>query len=292
MTREIAIIEFGSNAIRMVEFQIIKNDFSEISLNRIPQRLIENLGKKRVISDKTINKVSDIVNNFVNSITTNEIYAIATAALRTAENKNEFIAAILQRTKLKIEIIPSDKEAYYDFLAVEHKLNLSDVLIADIGGGSTELIGVKNNEILGEVSLPVGGVNITNQYFTKIPISNSEEKVARQDIRQKLSELGWLENFSQPMVLLGGASIVLFKIMRETGFVDSKALTKTIAELKQLDIQQLKEYNVIPPGTVDVINGGMVIVDEIMKYATPTEVTTIKASVREGYILEKLRTPQ
>lgn len=287
MVKKTAIIELGSNAIRLAEFLIEDQSFTEISLNRIAQRL---LNPDKHIEDVTISKVIKIVENFKNEIDSDaEIYAIATAALRTANNQAEFIDAIYQNIGINIEIIPAEKEAYYDYLAVDYKLGLKDILIADIGGGSTEVITVNNGELTNAVSIGWGGVSLTNKFFTKIPVNNIEQETATKFMQNELGKLKWLRKFNKPMVLLGGASIVLFKTLEETEFVDSKKVQDKIEKLRALDINQLQKLKVIPDGTVDVINGGMTIMDEIIDFAQPSEIATIKASIREGYLLEKIK---
>ncbi|MDO1604631.1 hypothetical protein Q2T76_01020 [Lactobacillus sp. YT155] len=288
MKNKIAIIEFGSNAIRTAEFLIKGKDFEELMLERIPQRLIQDLGQKRIINQETTEKIVQIINNFLEKVPEAQVYAIATAALRSAENKSEFIDEIKQQTGVEIEIIPPDQEAYFDFLAVEHKLNLSDLIIADIGGGSSELIAVTNKEMIGETSINFGGVNVTNEFFSNIPVSKPEQQTAKQKIRKQLEKLTWLKNFNQPMVMLGGASIVLFKLLNQNDFVPTQEINDKITELQQLSVNELKELDVIPPGTVDVINGGLTIMNEIIEFAQPSKIITIKASVREGFLLSKI----
>lgn len=290
MAKNIAIIEFGSNAIRMAEFAIEGKTFKELSLNRIPERLIANLGQKQKVSAGTAAKVINIINDFKNKIGNAEIFAIATAALRNADNKNEFIEQVLKETNIKIDVISSSEEAYFDFLAVQYKLGLTDLLIADVGGGSTELIGVKNNKVINSVSIPIGGVNITNRFFTQLPIKNDEQQLAQKEVQKKLQTLPWLKNFKQPLILLGGASIVLFKLINERKFVKANKLTNKIDGLRQLNSDQLNQLD-IPAGTADVINGGVTIIDELIDYSKPSEIATIKASVREGYLIDRIIKP-
>ncbi|MGR3742303.1 Ppx/GppA phosphatase family protein [Companilactobacillus sp. DQM5] len=289
MIKKIAIIEFGSNAIRTAEFSVNSTTFKEELLERIPLRLIEDLGQEKEVSKKTIKKVINIINDFLNRINANvKLYAIATAAVRSADNKEEFIKEVQKSTNIKIEIISSDKEAYYDYLAVENKLGISDLLIADVGGGSTELIGVKNKKIIGKTSVPIGGVNITNNFFTDIPINKYEQNLAQTEIRRHLQKLDWLKDFRQPLVLLGGAGIVLFKMAQNSDFIKTDALNLQISRLQKMSKYQMNELAIIPSGTIDIINGGISIISELLRYSQPQKVTTIKASVREGYLIDKI----
>lgn len=91
------------------------------------------------------------------------------------------------------------------------------------------------------------------------------------------------------MVMLGGASIVLFRLLNQNDFVPTQEIKEKISELQQLNVEELKKLDVIPPGTVDVINGGLTIMNEIIEFAKPTKIITIKASVREGFLLSKIK---
>ncbi|GKQ42330.1 exopolyphosphatase [Companilactobacillus sp. RD055328] len=287
MGERIGIIELGSNSIRTAEFEITGQTFTEISLNRVAERL---LNSDNYIEQVTTNSVIKIINNFITQLDDDvEIHAIATAAVRNVNNQQEFIAEVLQNTGIKIEIISPKKEAYYDYLAVNYKLGLKDVLIADIGGGSTEIITVVDGELTNAISINRGGVNITNDFFSDIPVAISEQQAADDQLQKQLQELTWLSNFNQPMVLLGGSSIVLFKMLKSNDFVQTSEVQKEIIELRKMNISELQNLSEIPAGIVDIINGGMTMIENIIKIATPPKMTTIKASVREGYLIEKIK---
>ena len=105
---------------------------------------------------------------------TREIYAVGTAALRDAENRDDFLQRATQRCGLRIEVIPGEEEARLSYLAVRRDAfwsEFSRLLVIDIGGGSTELIqgAIASERIANRISINLGAVKLTERFLTSDP---------------------------------------------------------------------------------------------------------------------------
>ena len=100
--------------------------------------------------------------------------AIGTSALRDAKNKNIFINDVHKKTGIKIEVISGDKEAEYIFKGVKKTFIKDSGVIMDIGGGSTEIIYFKNNQIIKKKSFDIGVSRIYQMFDFQDPISKRE----------------------------------------------------------------------------------------------------------------------
>ena len=89
-----------------------------------------------------------------------EVSAVGTSALRDARNSAEVRARYRAKLGLEIRVISGDEEAAYSFLAVERGLGLAgrELLVVDVGGGSTEFIRGNAAGVLAAVSIDVGSV--------------------------------------------------------------------------------------------------------------------------------------
>ena len=85
--------------------------------------------------------------------------AVATAAVRKAKNRDEFLTLVKNTCGFEIEVIDGQREAALDALAINRILGCSRGVICDIGGGSTELVGL--GDVGGSVSIPYGSRGIT-----------------------------------------------------------------------------------------------------------------------------------
>lgn len=165
MDKRIAVIDLGSNSVRMSINLLKENgDWEVLMKKRSTVRLSEGMGVDNILKEEAMQRVIAALKEFcviakLDSCQT--IVAIATAAVRNAVNKDDFINRVNKETGIMFDIISGNDEAYYSYLAVTKSLNVKNGLIFDTGGGSTELILVKNGHMVRSASLPLGAVTLT-----------------------------------------------------------------------------------------------------------------------------------
>lgn len=92
--------------------------------------------EKKVLQADAIERTLDAVRNFqkhYENLPNLKIKGIATAAVRVAENKEEFLEKIKSLTGVEVEILSGSAEAYYDFVGVANCLDVKDAVICDMG---------------------------------------------------------------------------------------------------------------------------------------------------------------
>lgn len=160
-----AIIDLGSNSVRMSINKLEKDGKWEVLKKvRSTVRLSEGMSTDNFLKEEAMARVIDALEEFCNMARAHKclsIVAIATAALRSAANKELFISRVKERTGITFEIISGEDEAYYSYLAVKNSVGIKNGVIFDTGGGSTEITLVKNGEVRRAVSLPLGAVILT-----------------------------------------------------------------------------------------------------------------------------------
>jgi exopolyphosphatase/guanosine-5'-triphosphate,3'-diphosphate pyrophosphatase len=161
----IAAIDLGSNALRAIIARKVGKNLEVIKNFREPLRLGEDVFNTGVISDHKMTLTEEAFIKLFHIFTeynVTSIRAMATSAMRDSKNGPLLARRIAQSTGIEIETIKGDEEAQVIFTAVKSQVNLKKktALLMDIGGGSTELILVKNNQILAVESFNVGTVRL------------------------------------------------------------------------------------------------------------------------------------
>ena len=178
---KLAAIDIGSNAVRLLitSIRINKTDtkFKKISLVRVPLRLGEDVFSTGKISEKKLIKLQKTLKAFKILMQMHEVYmfkAVATSAMREAENSTKIIEDIFKKLSIKIDLISGKKEALMIanvFLnSMENLAN--NYLYVDVGGGSTELNLISKNKIIDTKSFKIGTVRTLNNITKDISWHN------------------------------------------------------------------------------------------------------------------------
>lgn len=186
----LAAIDLGSNAVRMEIVEMSsERRYKSVKYTRKPLRLGLSVFSGKNISRFEINSAVEYFSHFRDLIfkyQVDQYKAVATSALREAQNKEEFISEIRMKTGIDINLIEGEEEANYILKAVTHELNLSlkNSLIMDIGGGSVEFtasfLSLKNNTSQNfSLTYPMGMIRAL-QWMEKEKINNLESSKLSQ----------------------------------------------------------------------------------------------------------------
>tara|TARA_R110001583_G_scaffold52393_9_gene162866 strand:+ start:18100 stop:19026 length:927 start_codon:yes stop_codon:yes gene_type:complete len=176
INKRYTIIDLGSNSFHMLT--VIKTDdgFSVFSKNKQKVRLASGLDENNNLSQEMIENGLNCLREFreeLNQIQPKKIMITATAALRLATNKEQFIKQAEQILQHPINLISGIEEARIIYRGVTFTTNnKQQMLVIDIGGASTELVIGKNKDILKAESLHMGCVTWLNNYFSDEQLSS------------------------------------------------------------------------------------------------------------------------
>src|SRR6476659_7298074 len=130
------------------------------------------------LSDDTMTRALEVLKTLV-TLARNKgfdrIVAVATSAVREAQNGGDFVALIMEQTGLRVRVISGTEEARLIFLGVKNSIALPDgpTLVVDIGGGSVELIVGNREGLIHGKSLKLGAIRLAEQFLPKTPPSDS-----------------------------------------------------------------------------------------------------------------------
>lgn len=292
-----AIIDLGSNSARMNIVELQEDDAVILETHRKIVRLSEGMGEEKLLRKVAVDRTLSVMAEFKkiiddNGITT--VRAIATAALRTAKNKELFLEPV-SKIGLDFEIISGEKEAYYDYMAVVNSLDVKDCLAIDIGGASTELILIRNGEYVDAVSIPMAAVNITEKYFSDTVATGEELKNAIEAFTQEMKNTKWLKNARNVSIVgLGGTIRALAnmhcKVKQLHGYTMGRNFVlENAVKLTKMPLEQRLLIDGLEKGRADIILGGVVPLIAVMQQLDSPDLVTCVTGLREGVMYDIIK---
>jgi exopolyphosphatase/guanosine-5'-triphosphate,3'-diphosphate pyrophosphatase len=197
----IAIVDIGSNSIRLVVFSGAPRMPSIIFNEKVLAGLGQGLGETGRLSDQAQARALAALRRFRLLIDQMEVRSpriLATAAVRDASNGAEFLKAV-RALGFKPKVISGEQEAMLAAEGVLSGIPEADGIIGDLGGGSLELAEVSGGRVTGGVSLPLGVLRIG-------PPTPETEKWLRKALRRALADTGLgARGRGRPFYMVGGS---------------------------------------------------------------------------------------
>ena len=165
----IAAIDVGSNSIRLVVAEVLTTGgYRVLDEERENTRLAAAMTKTQRLDPAAADATITVLRNFLSIATgygASQIRAIGTSALRDAEDGREFCDRVRKELKLSIEVISADEEARLAFLSVARAFDISgrEVAVADIGGGSTEIVLASSGLVDQVYATKLGAVRVAEE---------------------------------------------------------------------------------------------------------------------------------
>lgn len=227
--------------------------------------------------------------------------AVATSAVREAANGKEFVDRVKREVGIPLRIIDPAMEAALSWRSVAHHfpLGAGRALVADIGGGSLELIGAVNGLVELTASLPLGAVRLTEKYLFRRKSRTREVEALRAKVRKRLKKAGRWREWSNAMVIGSGGSftnLARMAVARRGHATESVhgEVVKT-AEVEQLlewlcslSVERRRNVTGLNPQRADIILAGLAVTAELLSLVEARSVTVSAFGLREGLLLDMM----
>ena len=302
--RRSAFIDVGTNAVLCLIAELretgrfrVLDDLAEIAgLGRgVDQTgLISAAGEQRCL--ETLERYREHCQN----LGVEEIMAVGTSALRDARNSAEVRARLRERLGFEIRVLSGDEEAAYSFLAVQRGLALTgELLVIDIGGGSTEFIRGNAAGLTEAVSVDVGSVRLTERFLHSDPVRGEELAAMTRAIDEEIAPLSArFASAGEALTLVGIAgtfttlAAVKYKLQCYN-HAEVHGSSLMIAEVRrqvrmfqEKSIAQRKQIVGLEPKRADVILAGACLIERIMTLFHAAAVVVSDQGVRYGLLHE------
>jgi exopolyphosphatase / guanosine-5'-triphosphate,3'-diphosphate pyrophosphatase len=263
---KIAAIDIGTNSIHIVVVDVNSKGLVTVisrtkEMVRLGEKNLENIsdGEMKSLSTEAMQRGIDTLKRFALLANNHnaKIRAIATSAVREAENNIEFIDMVKEKTGIDIEIVSGVEEGRLAYLGVLYGVPIFEkkTLVIDIGGGSTETVIGKQGDILYSNSEKIGTIRLTQNFFSKEITSVTITK-CRQYIAGKLAHVFNAIDIHGLDEVVGTAGTI-----------------ETIAFMAYL--KKNKEIPEVVNGLSISINGMLEIIEKIVNAATPQAISKL-----------------
>jgi exopolyphosphatase/guanosine-5'-triphosphate,3'-diphosphate pyrophosphatase len=303
----IAFFDIGTNTILLLIVELRPDRSFEVldDLAEIP-RLGQGVDYNLRISAEGEGRTLDVLRGYLarcQELGVEECVAVGTSALRDAANSREVRARLKEQLGLEVRVLSGDEEAAYSFLAVQRELRLGaeQLLVIDIGGGSTEFIWGDAGGIRRATSINVGSVRLTERFLRSDPVTEDECARMLTFIDQEVGRLrqGGPEvagNLS--LVGIAGTFTTLAAVEKRLAryshhevhgsLLTLSEVTRQASVYQQMSVAERKLIRGLEPKRADVILAGAYLVQRIMQWFGVRQVIVSDQGIRYGLLYERL----
>jgi len=305
-----AVIDVGTNSIKLLVGDVSNSIVTPIEERSEQTRLGAGFYEANELQPGPIGRTAEAVARFAahaRDAEAESIRIIATSAVRDARNADDLLRAVRRASGLRVEIISGEQEAEWVFRGVTSDPNLHghQLLILDVGGGSTEFIFGDHGRHSFRQSFPMGSVRLLETLRPGDPPSLADLAGCRQ----------WLENFfnreiGPPMESLltdaarhhvtlvgtGGTTTILARLEKKLTAFDRPAIEGTrlgqrrvlewMVDLWSVPLSERKKIPGLPANRADVILMGVAIYEAVMKHFDIAELYVSTRGLRFGALLD------
>jgi exopolyphosphatase/guanosine-5'-triphosphate,3'-diphosphate pyrophosphatase len=294
------VVDIGTNTLLLL---IVEHDGDR--LRRVHDearfgRLGQGLDASGALAEEAIERSLQIARDYGETMEEHQVskrVAVGTQALREAANAAAFVEPAQQALGCEISVVPGQREAELVFTAVAKShpdIAQTDFVIADVGGGSTEIIVGGPDGMRSFVSLPIGSVRFSERHLTDDPPTGEQVRAMFEDIDSHLANL----DLPMEATLVGTAgtatSIASVHLALETWDADKVnglTLAPAIVEkqlAKHLELTNLQRARVkgLEPRRADVICAGVAIYTRLIQRMHAPSFVISDAGVRWGLAWE------
>ncbi|HEV7680039.1 MAG TPA: Ppx/GppA phosphatase family protein [Candidatus Dormibacteraeota bacterium] len=300
----LAVIDIGSNSGRVIVVRLSSGGHLEIlSDARTSLRLIRDLNGSGKLGAQAVDRTIAAVNDFLavaESAGAKRIVAVATAAVREANNGADFVAQVEDATGIEVRVIDGDEEARYAFLGAVHGLPVESGLLVDVGGGSLEISHFRSRRALRGWTLPLGALRLTDRFLAADPPKQSEVTRLHDHVVQTLQDAGLpVLRPDEAMIGTGGtirniakmhrAAATSYPIPRLHGYTLSRKGLRDVAQnVLAKPLRRRSAISGLSVDRADSIVGGVLVVQAVMDAIGATDMTVSGQGLREGIAFEEL----
>lgn len=231
------------------------------------------------------------------------LIAMATSAARDASNAAEFTALLAERG-VTLTVIPGQREAALTFAGASSDFPGENLLVVDIGGGSTEVVaGRAGAEPVASHSFNIGCRRVTERFFQSDPPTADQMAAARQWIREEMTtyfgDLAARGFAIERLVAVAGTATSVVSIREEMAVYDASRVHKAVVTREQLraitdrlaalPVVERERTVGLDPKRAGVIVAGFIILEEVLRLADAAAYTVSESDILNGMILEAAR---
>jgi exopolyphosphatase/guanosine-5'-triphosphate,3'-diphosphate pyrophosphatase len=278
-----ACVDIGTNTTRVLVAEVKDGRLTEV----LQQRAFTRIGMAPEIAPEKIEEVGRVVADQValaRDAGAAGVRVVATAAIRAAVNRDEFVAGM----PVAIEILDEDEEARMAFLGATETLAAElpgTVAVVDVGGGSTEIaVGTVAGGVEWSSSFLVGSGGLADRYLDTDPPTLTELRAARDHAMEVLATRAFPP--ADRAVAVGGSAASLRTVVGEA--LDPRSLKRALGILCEGPCGHVAARYSLDAERVRLLPAGILILDAAaQRLRRPLHIG--RGGLREGVVLDMAR---
>ena len=283
--RRFAVIDVGSNSVRLMFVADGKVLYKGLNTTRLGEGLAQAPFLKAEAAERTALAVAQFYAQ-AKKEGAEETFVFATAATRTAKNKEIFLDRVQALCGLTVDVIAGEEEAEIGMLGA---IGNNDGAIIDIGGASTEIVVKKKGEVVYKKSIDIGVVRLKDSCGRG---RNRLEEVALSEV----AKFGVLPTDTIFYGIGGTATTLAAQCLGLTEYRSDKVTGAKISikdvellvdNFATLSVEEIAKLPCMPKGREDVILGGAILLATVMKKLGIAEITASDRDNLEGYAIKR-----
>lgn len=292
--RRVAVIDIGSNSIRLVVFEGAARAPIPIFNEKVMCGLGRGLRSSGRLNPEGVIRARENLGRFVGAAAAMKVAglsAFATAAVREAADGPVFIEALRRDPGLEVRVLSGEDEARLSAYGVMAGFPQAEGIVGDLGGGSLELVRVRRERVREMATLPLGPLRLNE--------AMAQGETIGALVRKSLGEIDWLAAAEgQTLYAVGGAWRSLAKVhMAQNGralrmidgyraepgdFLDFAGL---LARQSQRALDRLPA---ISARRIEAVRASAIVLRRLIRIARPAQIVFAARGVREGVLYEAL----
>jgi exopolyphosphatase/guanosine-5'-triphosphate,3'-diphosphate pyrophosphatase len=295
---QVAVIDCGTNSIRLLIAEISGSTFKEVIRTMEIVRLGQGVDENKAFHPDAINRTLSAVKSFKEIIDENKVDKIrfcATSATRDAMNRNLFIDGVRDILNVQVEVIPGEEEAALSFTGATYQLDQGSgpFLVVDIGGGSTEFV-YGDKKVISAKSVNIGCVRMSERHLTNQPPTMDQIASAIVDIDIAITQAAVSVpiNSAKSLIAVAGtattvaaAALDLSKYDRDLIHLSKISADKVHKVAQMFQSMNKSEISALPymhEGRVDVITAGSLVLSRVMAATGAAEFVASESDILDG----------
>lgn len=306
-SRLAASIDIGTNSVLLL---VAESDGRTIHV-RDEQHAVPRLGrgvdKSRSLHSDSMQRVLAVLNDYKTYLQdrfpgiADHVKVTATSAVRDAANRSDFLQMIVKETGWQVRLLSGEEEAQFTYRGAVSVLPPSENIrcVLDIGGGSTEIAFGKGTGLLSYVSLDIGSVRFSERYLLSDPPRPHELNRAAEAVRAALDGVTVPEMHGRPEAVgVAGTMTSIASIKAghakyrpeklNNSRLEAETIDRFIGEFTSMKAGQIEQaYPAFLKGRGDVIVGGLIILQEFLRWQHLDFITVSTGGIRHGALLNE-----
>jgi len=299
------IIDIGSNTMRLSLYGTDTDTIDLLMSKKAMVGLAAEIDDYNNLSPEGIQKACEALlmfKDFLDNLNNPPVAVIATASLRNINNTQEAIDVLEKATGFDVTLLSGTEEAHYDSVAVRHGMKMdklapvTDFMVVDIGGGSTELVECRGEKNIDELSFPVGSLNQFLRNVDYLVPTQINRKAIKKLVKGHVSN-HWGQTVPAISVIagVGGSNRAAlhyynqhWKLDASNGVMEVARLKKMIKSFSSEGKKSVVRLARLAPDRMHTFLPGLIILCTIAVLIEADTVAISDWGVREGYLLHIL----